>query len=490
MNETKYRRIIYFISLVIALTLAVQGYWAYRTFQAEKQELLADVQFSLDSAIDTYFTQLAKESTFNYVKDSVVFSADTLIVQSNRSFKLLDSVPFNQLKHLSIKDSANTKSLSLSTEGDLSQFTLPFSVNDSIFAAFQDLRSKPLNELTSKIIISFTEDELDIAVVDSLLKNEFNRNQIWIDYSLAYNSLWRGKQVVGDTLVKTKGRQVQAASSFIASDDTLTLYFNNTTPLILHRNGVSFGLSLLFVGCIIFSLMYLLKIIQNQKELAAIKNDLISNITHEFKTPLATIGVALEGIERFNTTNDAQKSKKYAALSAQQVQKLSHMVDKLLETATLDSNSLELKKETIDLIPLLEKMAIVPEAFISSKKELLFKTDLAQCLIKADPFHLENVLHTIIDNAFKYGGDRIEVAAKTNKKEVYITITDNGTELTKAQIAKIFEKFYRVPKGNNHDVKGFGIGLYYAKNIIEKHGGSIAASIKNETTFTLTLPHE
>jgi two-component system phosphate regulon sensor histidine kinase PhoR len=234
-------------------------------------------------------------------------------------------------------------------------------------------------------------------------------------------------------------------------------------------------------------LIYLLKIIQKQKELAEIKNDLISNITHEFKTPLATISVALEGIQRFNTNNDTEKSKKYTEMSKTEVDKLTFMVEKLLETATLDSDNLQLNLEETDLVSLIEKASTI-NSELTNGKEITFTSNEEEYLVNVDRFHFENALNNIIDNAIKYGGNKIEVRLEASNSEVNINIKDNGKELTKQQASKIFEKFYRVPKGNTHDVKGFGIGLYYSKNIIEKHGGSIDVSVGDGTEFSINIP--
>jgi signal transduction histidine kinase len=223
--------------------------------------------------------------------------------------------------------------------------------------------------------------------------------------------------------------------------------------------------------------------------LAEVKNDLISNITHEFKTPIATIGVALESISNFNAIEDKEKTKKYINMSAAQLDKLNIMVEKLLETATLDSDNLELNKESIDLVELLN--ALVNRYKIQfPEKEFNTSFKVESLNSNIDVFHFENALNNILDNALKYGGDMISIDLATKEKSLDILISDNGNTLTKANKERIFEKFYRVPKGNTHDVKGFGIGLYYAKTIIDKHNGSIALELNNNlTTFKITLPN-
>jgi len=220
-----------------------------------------------------------------------------------------------------------------------------------------------------------------------------------------------------------------------------------------------------------------------------VKNDLISNITHEFKTPIVTIGVALESITNFNAIEDKAKTKTYIDLSSEQLRKLNIMVEKLLETATLDSNALDLNKETVDIVELLNTM--LNKYQIQYPEKTFQRTIKLETLpIEVDLFHFENALNNMLDNAVKYGGEHIAVQLEANEKYLEILISDNGATLTKTNKERIFEKFYRVPKGNTHDVKGFGIGLYYSKSIIEKHEGSIDLELnKNLTTFKITLPH-
>ncbi|MGY8910699.1 MAG: sensor histidine kinase [Flavobacteriales bacterium] len=227
-----------------------------------------------------------------------------------------------------------------------------------------------------------------------------------------------------------------------------------------------------------------------QKELAINKNDLISNITHEFKTPIATVSTAIEAIQNFNVLDDKEKTKKYLAMSALQLKKLHQMVEKLLETATLDSEQLLLKKETIDVVEMTERL-VNKHKMLANQKELVFSSNLKPIYLNIDVFHFENVISNLIDNAIKYGGNRIEININSILKSTEITIADNGNGIEKSQQEKIFDKFYRVPKGNTHDVKGFGIGLYYCKKIAEKHDGNITLnSDKKQTIFKITIPNE
>jgi len=233
-----------------------------------------------------------------------------------------------------------------------------------------------------------------------------------------------------------------------------------------------------------------LQIIRRQKQLAEVKNDLISNITHEFKTPIATISVALESLKSFDGIDDKKKTKTYLDMSSEQLTKLNVMVEKLLETATLDSGNLELHKTPINVIDLLHTI-VDKHQMQTESTTLTFDPKQTNIEVEVDVFHFENAINNIIDNAIKYGGNQIWIEVSQNAFLFTISISDNGTSLKMSNKDQIFEKFFRVSKGNTHNVKGFGIGLYYTKKIVEKHSGTIQLELKKtHTTFKLTLPNE
>ena len=486
MNETKYRRILYFISLVILLTFCVQGYWSYKNYLSEKQQFINDVQLSLDNAMEMYYNTLAKQNVFALAKGTE-FSNDLIIDVASDSlnsiwsrFEIPDSSEFRQI---SMFKSTNQDSLRIQFDDHF-----PVDLKGQVKISTDSL-SAQFKMLTSKIIVSFSEDTLSIKSIDSLIHRELQRKNIDIEYGLRYLSHFRKAEELRTAFIKSSPLSVTTNSPFLENHGSLELFFENNTLLVLKRNAVSLLLSFILLASVIACLLYLLKVIKNQKQLAAIKNDLISNITHEFKTPLSTISVALEGIQRFNGDKNPEKSLQYADMSRKEVEKLTLMVEKLLETATLDSDRLALNLEETDLVPLVEKASILPEDMLHGK-HLTFRTDLVTCMLKVDQFHFTNALNNMIDNALKYGGNEIQVNLNRNIKGIEISIKDNGTSFSRQQANKIFEKFYRVPKGNTHDVKGFGIGLYYTKNIIEKHGGTIEVFLKEGTEFLISLPHE
>ena len=270
-------------------------------------------------------------------------------------------------------------------------------------------------------------------------------------------------------------------STYLPQGEMLTVYFDNESLLILKKGLVDIILSLAIVLTVIGALLYLYRIISRQKQLALIKDDLISNITHEFKTPIATISSAIEGIAYFNDENDPKKTRRYLSISSDQLDKLNTMVEKLLETAAIDSGDLQVELQDVDVTTLTKKV-VDNFNLIKGDKSLKFSLPNEVIVVRVDEFHFENAISNLIDNAIKYGGEEIEVKLTQANGRVKWHVIDDGGKIDKEDQKRIFEKLYRVPQGNKHDVKGFGIGLYYAKAIVEQHGGKLSLSLSEKST--------
>lgn len=344
-----------------------------------------------------------------------------------------------------------------------------------------------LANLTSKLIFAITKDTLNFEKLDTLLQKELGRKDIAIAYSFEHVDRDSSIRTYKKTNSKPLVLSTFSKSTYLPRREQLKLSYSNPTTTILKYSLTGILLSFILSASIVCCLFYLLHIIKKQKQLAEIKNDLISNITHEFKTPIATAATAIEGIKNFNSDNDKAKTERYLNISNQQLHKLHQMVEKLLETATLDSDKLLINKENTNIVHLLNQL-VEKCRLLATDKEILFSTNISELQKEVDPFHFENALANLLDNAVKYGGGKIEVNLNSLMNAIEISVADNGDGIDTTQREKIFEKFYRVPTGNRHDVKGFGIGLFYTKKIIEKHGGTIQlAPSKKHTLFKITL---
>jgi signal transduction histidine kinase len=341
--------------------------------------------------------------------------------------------------------------------------------------------------LTHQIIISITRDSLDFEKINTYLQAELTRKNININYGLLHFEEDSLTGAYNESEVAEMPFKTVSKSTFLPRGQRLEMYFENTALTVLRRGMVEILTSILFLVVIAIAFYYLYQTIKNQKELADIKADLIGNITHEFKTPIATTLSAIEGIELFNPKNDPEKIKRYLGISKMEMLKLNQMVEKLLETATLDSEQLGLKIESIDPVPILRSL-IQKYQTINPDKSIELILPSSSRPLNVDPFHFENVISNLLDNAEKYGGNDIQVSLEQNGVNK-IRVWDSGGNISSTDQDRVFEQFYRVPKGNLHDVKGFGIGLYYVKKIIEKHGGKITLeSRKNSTSFITIWP--
>ena len=214
-----------------------------------------------------------------------------------------------------------------------------------------------------------------------------------------------------------------------------------------------------------------------QKSLEEMKSDFTNNITHELKTPVAVAYAANDALLNFDAGNDPAKRREYLEISQGQLEKLEGMIEQILSMSMESRKTFELKRETIELEPLLQKLS--EQHRLSAGKPCDIHIDVEKGLVlDADRFHLSNILSNLIDNAIKYSGSsvRIDITAKATDAGTEIRVRDNGIGIAPDKQKHIFEKFYRVPTGNIHDVKGYGLGLYYARTMAEKHGGSLSVT--------------
>ena len=500
MHSRKQQWILVFIAGVIGFTLVTQMYWNYKNYQVGKRQLMNDVQTSLDKAVDTYYVELAKERSLQWKGDSIKLeqldldsiwiNRDTLTGQGKTiTLKGYDSgtrtIKGYQQGSVTLKGVQTDSSRSTFIPLDASSVGLERIHLNTLLDSLKD----PIESLSTRIVVSFREDKLSLQQIDSLFRTELDLREIAIEYGLKNEKLIGEADLIRPEIIETASLVTRAKSPYFVYGNTLSAHYSNITLAVLKKNVAGILISFFLLAGVIASLVYLLGVIRRQKQLAEVKNDLISNITHEFKTPIATIRVALEAIQSFNDRDPDERTSRYVDMSAQQLEKLNNMVEKLLETATLDSEELVLNREQVNLTELLDTL-VHSEHLAASDKEVSFESGSPALSARVDRFHFENALANILDNALKYGGDEIVVGIHDTAKGIVITISDSGNSLKPDQAKRLFDKFYRVPRGNTHDVKGFGIGLYYTRTIVEKHGGRIELQTQPRTTFTILLPHE
>jgi len=275
--------------------------------------------------------------------------------------------------------------------------------------------------------------------------------------------------------------------------DDLVFYFPSEKGELMKQMKLPAALSLLFIltttGCFIAVLGTLFA----QKRFSRLLTDFVNNMTHEFKTPLSTISLAGETLASRDAPPDADRPARLGRIIGEESRRMRHQVDKALEMAVLEKKDLGLSAASLDIRTLVRNAA---EPFLSEIEkrgghlEIQAETDIPD--IEGDEIHLLNVLHNLIDNALKYNrrGPEIRIRAAGTKKGVKITVEDNGIGLRPAEMKRVFDKYYRVARGNVHDVKGFGLGLSYVKRIVQAHGGEVRVRSESGqgSAFEIKLP--
>ena len=371
MNLKKQHWTLYFITTTIVLTIAVQLYWNYNNYLDNKQRVQNEIQSSLDIAIDEYYTDLSKSNFFTIIDyDSINIKSSFLKDVWNEDINSSKSkVSISSIK-ISSDYKGNVSSIPKILDSIFITDTIEFEFNDEKITPKKLTKYQPeiqkfkINSDSLKFLkgiqsvaIALNNDEINFTRLDSIFTNQLSKKGIKTPHYLVL--LEKDIKVGGSNKAKDIELSLfsNSKSTFLRPDQNLRAYYEDPTIQALKKSSTGILLSLLLSLSVIFCLIYLLKIISTQKELAEIKNDLINNITHEFKTPIATISTAVEAIESFNVIDNKEKTKKYAAISAFQIKKLHVMVEKLLETATLDSESLMLQKEPTNIVDLIAKVA-------------------------------------------------------------------------------------------------------------------------------------
>jgi len=336
--------------------------------------------------------------------------------------------------------------------------------------------------------------------LDSLLNLEFANQGIDIEYY--YGVLGQD----GDSLIYVE--EAGAIQDLMKSELRVTLFPNdiigNINYLIVHfpeqrlylirKTWLTLIMALVLISIVVFCFSYAIFTIIRQKKLSTVKNDFINNMTHEFKTPISTIALATEALQDHSVVQSPGVRERYLKIIDTENQRLSRQVEKVLQIASLEKEDFELKIEKVDVHKTIEK-ALQNIALQVEKKGGSITTDFraSEVLIPADEHHLTNIIYNLLDNANKYTTKPPQISITTSDdpgRGIWIRIIDNGIGMTKDVVSRIFDKFYRKPTGNLHDVKGFGLGLSYVKTLVEAHGGiiDVKSAIGKGSVFEIFLP--
>lgn len=333
------------------------------------------------------------------------------------------------------------------------------------------------------------DDTLAIRQIDSIYKKELLKAGIPIDFQII-----KGKE---DSLHrKDTMTAVLATSPAIVGFIQPYWYqagFENPTAFLLKKISLQILFSLFLIAFTTVTFMFLYRNLVVQRKLTEMKNDFISNITHELKTPLATVSVAVEALRNFGGIQNPERTKEYLDISAAELQRLSLLVDKVLKLSLFENRELELKKEVFDLKQLTEEVLNTMKLqFDAQHAKVTLQIGGNYFTILADRLHITSVIFNLLDNALKYSKGKPEITIRLQHQTdtIVLQVEDRGIGIAPDYRSKIFDKFFRVPSGDHHNIKGYGLGLSYVAHVIKRHGGTISVDSEpgKGSIFTVKFP--
>ncbi|TVR39684.1 MAG: sensor histidine kinase [Cryomorphaceae bacterium] len=344
-------------------------------------------------------------------------------------------------------------------------------------------------------------DTLHPYLLESLLSSEFQRRNIQEDFEYGIYDCFNDSIVFGK-FVDIASDTAQGGSSrspdikWDRDGHYFSVYFPNRPVFEPGQGDTRYGAWAFFTSLISILFVffgYSVYVILKQKRLSEMKTDFINNMTHELKTPISTISLSSEVLMDEAIVSQPERLKQYAKIIHSENNRLKTQVEKVLQLAALDHENIELKFEPLNMHHIIRETA---DSFTLNLQEhrgvLHYYPDAQQAEVMADVVHITNVLYNLLDNALKYSPENPEITIKTSNRngKLEVVISDRGVGIPKESQRYIFDKFYRVPTGNVHDVKGFGLGLYYVKLMVQEHKGNIRveSQLGKGTTFVVSLP--
>lgn len=511
MNKRLFTLISISFSLAIIVLVWFQVYWIRKDFKVREEFFKSKV----DEALNNTSAKLARlDPRSNYTKIT-----ERIQGIHRPNFKGEKSLGFSVKSELSID--SNGHQISLLSQKDLtSDSSIKFDASAMNFLAkiqeqqslLQSSQSSDLfNQTTGNSFFDVTttknyyqnkKQKTDTLLLDSILSSELKKEKINAKYTYYLTSLFPGSphhrnlqqaENISDSLGVEHYMVNLAPNNTFSEPEYLIVYFPTQNRDVFQQMWPFLITSIVVILILSFSFYYILVSNLKQKKLSVIKNDFISNMTHEFKTPISTISLASEMLADDSISQTPEKKQRYLKMIRDENKRLSVLVESILQTSILDKGEFKLKLSEVDVHEIINTAINNTHLLIGQRKGSVHTFLKAQKFkLQADRVHLTNIIFNLIDNAIKYSIDVPEITISTyNTAEgIMIQVKDNGIGISKENQRKIFDKFYRVPTGNVHNVKGFGLGLSYVLAVVLKHNGTISVNseVNKGSTFNVHLP--
>ena len=463
----------------------------------EKAEDIRRYMRLVNNDFSSQYKDILKQEFQNLVpKNETVSIADTIIYEGGKkhSYLIIKGKAVDSLSGVSTEQKVYARDVrELKDLFDKSNNPLP--TNDSMKIAIQ-LDEQVLQQVFKKarfvndmMVQAFRDNiyadqskRIDIAFLDSVIRNELKGDDLPQKYSFAVGDNTKkvfrfpNKSETYDTTlnIKKSGKTVLFPSNIIDEDIYLYLSFPTKENFLLQEMQSSLIVTVILVVFIIISLVFMFKTILAQKRLSEMKSDFISNMTHEFKTPISTISLACEAMgdtDMLDKETNAAVAP-YVNMINQENKRLSILVESILQSAVIEKGEIKYKDDTINLGEIIKDQVENARFRIKNMGGKITFSDSNELIeFVADKMHVSNIISNLLDNAIKYSRERpeITVSLESDNKHVYLSVTDTGIGIKKEHLPKLFDKLFRVPTGNIHNVKGFGLGLSYVKAICDHY---------------------
>ncbi len=356
--------------------------------------------------------------------------------------------------------------------------------------------NNPVNQVSSNYFTVMINGPIDASLLEFLLKTEFEKKNVTADFEYGIYDCSEKCMVGGNYISPKKGKTVAnfpQAPQLKNDGYYFAVIFPSIEANLISQMGI-WGFSSAVLLVVIFFFVYTLLVILKQRRLSEVQKDFINNMTHEFKTPISTIAISAEVLKNPNIIHTPERLLNYVTIIQNENHRLKQQVERVLQMARLDKEDIGLKKEQVDIHELIcEAVKNITPSLQSRNGKINLDLNAMHNMVSVDRLHFTNVFYNLLDNAIKYNQSAPEIMIRTRveNKLLLISVSDNGIGISAENHKKVFHKFYRVPTGNIHDVKGFGIGLNYVKLIVEKHEGKVSLQSNSDTgcTFTIEIPY-
>ena len=353
----------------------------------------------------------------------------------------------------------------------------------------------PVQKIANDYYIVNVDNDFEPDILEFYLKNEFKKMNITTDFEYAMYNCQSDEMIYGNYISLSQNNKAKQ-SVYFPKHKNLVYYFAvrfpNETSYLFSSMRFWFVLSIALIFILLIYVYSIFTLLQ-QKKYSELQRDFINNMTHEFKTPLSSILIASKYLIAQNPIKEDKKLLTYTDIIIKQSNKLNHHIEKILNVAKSDYTTLELKPESVLVIPILEETI---DNIVLKYPEAIIKIDTLSndYKIETDVFHFCNLVYNLLDNAVKYCEEKpeITITLKEEKAALKIAFIDNGIGINNKKISSIFDKFYRIQNSKSNEVAGFGLGLYYVKNICELQNWKIYAlnNVEKGVTIHLSIPYK